>query len=108
MSKREAVYELVSLIPAARIATYGQLALLSGIKNPRVVGLILHENPNPEKIPCHRVVNRKGLVAESFAFGGGIEQRERLKNEGITFADGRVDLSKHLWNQRVPLTISIG
>lgn len=33
-------------------------------------------------IPCHRVVNAKGEVAEHFAFGGAKGQREMLEKEG--------------------------
>ena len=57
----------------------------------RVVGYALHVNPNPERIPCHRVVNRFGEVSSAFAFGGGNRQRELLLKEGVEFdADGRV------------------
>ena len=86
-------------IPKGKVATYGQVALLAG--NPRwarVVGYALHNNPAPGVIPCHRVVNREGKVAESFVFGGGNVQRQMLEQEGITFeTDGHIDLSKYQW-----------
>lgn len=64
----------------------------------RVVGYALHNNPAPIIIPCHRVVNREGKVAEAFAFGGGNEQRRLLEEEGVTFLkDGSVDMEKHLY-----------
>ena len=95
MSVFERIYEVVLKIPKGRVATYGQVAALAG--NPRwarVVGYALHNNPAPGKIPCHRVVNREGRVADSFAFGGGAAQRALLEKEGIVFgADGRIDLS---------------
>lgn len=91
------IYEVVKSIPKGRVATYGQVAALAG--NPRwarVVGYALHKNPDPLNIPCHRVVNREGKVAESFVFGGGEVQRQRLEEEGIIFEkDGRVDLEKY-------------
>ena len=97
MSVFEKIYEVVKTIPKGRVATYGQVAFLAG--NPRwarVVGYALHNNPSPETIPCHRVVNREGKVAEAFVFGGGGAQRTLLENEGIKFeADGRVDLKKY-------------
>lgn len=93
------IYEVVSKIPKGKVATYGQIALLAG--NPRwarVVGYALHNNPAPGVIPCHRVVNREGKVAEAFAFGGGSVQRELLENEGIVFEnDDTVDLKKYGW-----------
>ena len=73
------------------------MAFLAG--NPRwsrVVGYALHNNPEPNVIPCHRVVNREGRLAPSFAFGGDEIQRQLLEAEGITFEpDGRVDLKKY-------------
>ena len=93
------IYEMVRQIPQGKVATYGQIALLAG--NPRwarVVGYALHVNPDPDNIPCYRVVNRLGQVSCAFAFGGKNRQIELLQNEGITVVDGRVDMSKYQWN----------
>lgn len=99
MTVFEKIYEVVSNIPEGKVTTYGQVALLAG--NPRwarVVGYALHVNPAPGVIPCHRVVNREGRTAESFAFGGGDAQRILLEKEGIVFeADGHIDFEKYLW-----------
>ena len=97
MNTFEKIYEVVKSIPEGKVATYGQVALLAG--NPRwarVVGYALHVNPEPGIIPCHRVVNREGKVAPSFAFGGEGVQRQLLESEGIVFeTDGRIDLEKY-------------
>ncbi len=97
MSVFEKIYEVVRKIPYGRVATYGQVAMLAG--NPRwarVVGYALHNNPDPQNIPCYRVVNREGRVAPSFAFGGENVQRELLEKEGIVFEyDGHIDLEKY-------------
>lgn len=99
MSVFERIYEVVKQIPRGNVATYGQVALLAG--NPRwarVVGYALHANPDPDKIPCFRVVNRLGQVSESFVFGGKNMQIALLENEGIVFeADGTIDLKKYGW-----------
>ena len=99
MSTFERIYEVVKNIPEGRVATYGQVAALAG--NPRwarVVGYALHVNPTPIIIPCHRVVNREGRPAETFAFGGGDAQRDLLEREGIVFEeDGHIDLRKYGW-----------
>ena len=95
----ELIYEVVRRIPCGKVATYGQIAMLAG--NPRwsrVVGYALHVNPEPGVIPCHRVVNRLGEPSKAFAFGGVNEQIALLQNEGVEFTDGRVDLSKYLWD----------
>ncbi len=100
MTTFEKIYEQVRKIPRGKVATYGQLAMLAG--NPRwsrVVGYALHVNPNPESIPCYRVVNRFGALSEAFAFGGINRQEELLKADGVEVrADGTVDLEKYLWN----------
>lgn len=95
----ELIYDVVKRIPYGKVATYGQVALLAG--NPRwsrVVGYALHVNPDPGHIPCFRVVNRFGEPSEAFAFGGINEQILLLKAEGVTFTDGRVDLSRCQWD----------
>ena len=93
----ERIYEVVRSIPEGKVMTYGQVALLAG--NPRwarVVGYALHVNPQPGVIPCHRVVNREGRVAPSFAFGGTDAQRQLLEGEGVSFLEnGLVDMEKH-------------
>ncbi|MCR5206917.1 MAG: MGMT family protein [Eubacterium sp.] len=98
MNSFERIYEVVKKIPCGKVATYGQVALLAG--NPRwsrVVGYALHVNPDPDSIPCHRVVNRYGEVSEAFAFGGGNMQVALLEGEGVEFIDGRVNMERHLW-----------
>ena len=96
MSVFEKIYEVVKNIPYGKVATYGQVALLAGNSRwARVVGYALHNNPDPQNIPCHRVVNREGRVASGYAFGGSGIQRELLEKEGIVFeADGHIDLHK--------------
>ena len=54
-----------------------------------------HKNPNPDEIPCYRVVNAKGELSGAFAFGGAGEQAKRLRADGIEVIDGRVDLDKY-------------
>lgn len=63
----------------------------------RAVGNALHKNPDPEKIPCYRVVNAKGELSGAFAFGGADEQAKRLEADGIEVINGRVDLGKYRW-----------
>ena len=92
---KEQVYEFVKSIPRGKVATYGQIALHLGNRNfARVVGNILHGNPDPEHIPCHRVVNSHGQLSRSYAFGGIEAQRCLLESEGVVFKNNQVvDLS---------------
>ena len=94
------VYEKVMLIPEGKVATYGMIAAMCG--NPccsRAVGYALHVNPLPGIVPCHRVVNREGRLAPSFAFGGSEVQRDMLEKEGVEVNGEYVDLSKYLWRE---------
>ncbi len=55
------IYEVVKQIPYGHVATYGQVAMLAGNRRwARVVGYALHANPDPDHIPCYRVVDREG------------------------------------------------
>ena len=96
----ELIYDIVRQIPKGTVATYGQVAALAGNRRwSRVVGYALHVNPDPEHIPCHRVVNRLGEVSKAFAFGGENRQVDLLTQEGVGFQDGRVDLQKYGWKR---------
>jgi len=99
MDFNKSVYETVKLIPSGKVSTYGQVAALSGKPSAaRAVGSILHVNPEPGVIPCHRVVNREGFLSGGFAFGGPEEQKAMLMAEGVVVSDGyKVDLDRYLW-----------
>ncbi len=87
------IYEAVKKIPRGRVATYGQIAELAGDrKMSRAVGNALHKNPDPDTIPCYRVVNSKGELSGEFAFGGAGAQARLLEADGIEVVDGKVDL----------------
>ncbi len=93
-SKR--IYEAVKKIPKGRVATYGQIAALAGEpKMARAVGNALHKNPDPDHIPCFRVVNSQGKLSGEFAFGGAGAQARLLEADGIEVTDGKVDLKKY-------------
>ena len=95
-SPTKKIYEAVKKIPKGHVATYGQIAELAGDKKmARAVGNALHKNPDPEHIPCFRVVNAKGELAGEFAFGGKGAQAKLLQEDGVEVVDGKVDLSKY-------------
>lgn len=90
------IYEAVKKIPKGHVATYGQVAAMAGNeKMARAVGNALHKNPDPDNIPCFRVVNSKGELSGAFAFGGANVQAERLIEDGVEVADGKVDLTRY-------------
>ncbi len=94
----EKIYEVVQQIPKGSVASYGQVALLAGNDRwARVVGYALHVNPDPQHIPCHRVVTKEGNVSQAFAFGGANRQVELLQAEGVRFLDGHVIMEQFQW-----------
>ena len=81
------IYEVLSAvneIPAGKVASYGEIAKLTGHdRNARLVGRIMHLVDQFGNYPCHRVVNAAGRL----------EQRELLEKEGVKFKDnGNVDM----------------
>ena len=94
------IYDVVKQIPYGQVATYGQVAAIAGNKRwARVVGYAMHANPDPDNIPCYRVVNKEGRVSDAFAFGGGNRQIQLLEAEGVGFVDGHVDMQKYQWER---------
>ena len=92
------IYEVLSVveeIPEGHVATYGQIARLTGRdRNARLVGRILGMSEFYGQYPCHRVVNHAGRTAPGFH-----EQEHLLREEGIGFkANGCVDLKKYQWD----------
>ena len=95
-SPTKRIYEAVKSIPKGKVATYAQVAKMAGNpKMQRAVGNALHKNPDEFGIPCYRVVNAKGFLADEFVFGGPGIQKKRLEAEGVEVKDGRVDLEKY-------------
>ena len=102
------VFTQVKRVPSGKVATYGQIAALSG--NPRgarMVGWALSQM-NAVKfrgVPWHRVINREGRISINNFEHPAQEQAALLKREGIVvkFKGGNyfVDLKKYLW--RPPL-----
>jgi methylated-DNA-protein-cysteine methyltransferase-like protein len=92
------VFDIVQQIPAGKVATYKQIAQLAGLKNPRHVGKILHQNPSPDIYPCHRVVRSDGTVADGYAFGERFAQIALLRQEGVVFLGGKTDILHFKWD----------
>lgn len=93
---KEKVYKYLTKIPKGKVVTYGQIAEYLGNKKlARVVGNILHNNPDENKYPCYKVVDSKGSLSKHFAFGGIEKQKERLERDGIIVNNYKVDLDKY-------------
>jgi methylated-DNA-[protein]-cysteine S-methyltransferase len=70
------VLEELARVEYGRTTTYGTLAAQTG--NPRAaraVGTVMHRNPIPVVLPCHRVVGASGSLT---GYAGGLDRKELL------------------------------
>lgn len=95
---KQQVYDFLLTIPRGKVVTYGQIAEhLGNRKLARAVGNILHRNPDEARYPCYKVVNSRGMLSSSFAFGGIAGQKAKLEADGIEVTGSRVDLRRYQW-----------
>ena len=72
------VFALVRACPVGRVTTYGWLAKAVGYpRGARMVGWIMNETP--EGVPAQRVINSKGELSGSWAFGRPGVMRQLLE-----------------------------
>lgn len=91
-------YALVQACPAGRVTTYGWIGKALGYpRGARMVGWIMNEAPHG--VPAQRVINSKGELTGSWAFGQRGKMRQLLEAEGIVFsANETVDLKRYGWD----------
>ena len=89
------IYAIVEEIPPGKVASYGQIAVLTNrAKNSRLVGRALKMANLYGAFPCHRVVNHQGRLAPGFD-----EQYQLLLAEGVIFTNkGLVDMKACQWS----------
>ena len=100
MTFKNKVYKLVKKIPRGKVATYGQIAKLTGKPGAaRAVGVLLKNNPYIS-VPCHRVVGTKGELVGYSRREGIKSKKQILENEGVFFKGDRIDLEKSGWKPK--------
>ncbi|MEN4935298.1 MGMT family protein [Pantoea agglomerans] len=94
---QQRIWQIVAAIPAGRVTTYGDVALLAGSpRAARQVGGVLSRLPEGTTLPWHRVVNRHGTI--SLQGDRLLLQRDALEAEGIEVSDdGQLDLEAYRW-----------
>ena len=99
-STYQRIYDVVRRIPEGRVATYGQVAALAGLKgHARQVGYALHALDESSDVPWQRVINARGEVSPRSDPGWEGYQRHLLEEEGVAFdLRGRVDLRRFRWS----------
>lgn len=93
-------------VPAGKVATYGQIAMLCGKpKNSRQVGYGLKNDLAGADVPAFRIVNGRGELSGAVHFHIPGLQQTLLREEGVeVFWNGKswcVDLKKYGWQNSV-------
>ena len=97
LAYRESVYAIVRQIPAGKVMTYGQLAIVLGEGyTARTVGYVMHGSD--EGVPWQRVINSQGKCSTGRLTIPLNLQQELLEAEGVVFnASGKCDLREFQW-----------
>ena len=97
-ARRTALYLTLEQVPEGKVVSYGQLAELAGLgKAARWVGRTLSQLPQGTSLPWHRVSGAGGRLSLPLGSVSGDEQRARLRAEGLTIRNNRVDMQRHGW-----------
>lgn len=96
------IYAVVRRVPRGRVATYGQIAIIAGLRgHARQVGYALSALPPGSSVPWHRVINAQGRVSGRADPAYVTLQEKLLENEGIEIGAGdRISLQRYGWKPR--------
>ena len=100
------VHEVVRLIPAGRVSTYGTIAhYLGSRQGARTVGYAMMAAHTADAyVPAHRVVNRLGHLTGRLHFTSPTAMQEALEAEGVRVEEDRVvDFAQRFWDPAVEL-----
>lgn len=94
-------------VPAGRVASYGQIALISGYpRMARQVSWILSRHSREYSLPWHRILNSTGGI--SLKGENADLQRALLESEGVRFLpSGKVSLRVYQWNPGLDTPIDL-
>ena len=98
-NKAQLIWQALAQVPSGKAVSYGQLAALAGLPGyARFVGTTLKKLPNDTRLPWHRVVNAAGRISFPENSPKFVEQKQRLRSEGIIFNNNRIGLNRCRWN----------
>jgi methylated-DNA-protein-cysteine methyltransferase-like protein len=88
---RDAAFRrIIVSIPAGKVSTYGKVAAAAGYPlYHRAVARLLRTDP-ADSLPWHRVLGAGGVI--KLRNEAALEQRRRLRMEGVRFREMRVDM----------------
>jgi methylated-DNA-protein-cysteine methyltransferase-like protein len=89
---------VVEQIPPGKVATYSQIASITGTCTARMVGYAMASLPDDSRVPWQRVINAQGKISPRGDQGSSITQQLRLEEEGVRFSpSGEVDWKAVRW-----------
>jgi methylated-DNA-protein-cysteine methyltransferase-like protein len=100
LTSYDRIYAVVRRIPRGRVATYGGVATLAGLRGQaRLVGYAMSALRPGTTVPWHRVVNAKGRISlRRPSSDGALTQRVLLERERVIFdSAGRIALGRFEW-----------
>jgi methylated-DNA-protein-cysteine methyltransferase-like protein len=88
----EAFRRIILSIPPGKVSTYGKVAAAAGYPlYHRAVARLLRVDV-PDSLPWHRVLGAGGEI--KLRQDAALEQRRRLRREGVRFRGERVDMER--------------
>lgn len=108
MSFYDQVYQVVRLIPAGRVSSYGAIASYLGTKgSARMVGYAMNAaHTAVPPVAAQRVVNRNGLLTGKFHFETPESMQQLLEEEGVEVEnDGVKNFRNLFWDPAIELKL---
>ena len=101
----QAIWKIVSQIPAGQVMGYGEVARAAGFpRHSRMVSKAMGRSPTP--LPWYRVVRSNRTLAFDVGNEAYLRQKGLLEQEGVVIQNGKItpatslqpiDLDKLLW-----------
>ncbi len=102
----EMVYAVARKIPPGRVTNYGSIASYLALGAARMVGWAMNHVQPEDRVPAHRVVNRKGELSGRHHFRPPERMAQLLESEGVAIVDDAVrDFDKLFWDPGTELPL---
>ncbi|MCY7297166.1 MGMT family protein [Alteromonas sp. a30] len=92
------IWKTAKLIPAGKVASYGQIADLSGLPGrARLVGKAMGYAPKDMQVPWFRVLRTSGQISFPKGSDMAAKQKGLLQEEGVVVLNNRVKMAEFQW-----------
>lgn len=96
------IWHVVQLIPAGKVASYGQVADLAGLPGRarlagKCLGYVPAQGYRGQPVPWHRVLRASGQIAFPLGSDTFEQQRAKLMDEGVVVKGRSVSLKTYGW-----------